>query len=89
VQGRRPNPTDHLNGDLKMKIEIGSYVKISSDYPLDRTLQNQTGNIEALPNKEHPDEYLIILDGGINQNLRLTGRLIRVSAKYLELTKHN
>ena len=68
-----------------MKIEIGSYIRISGDYPTDRTLQNQTGIIEALPNKEHPDEYIIKLDGGINQNPHLTGRLIRMSAKFLGL----
>jgi len=48
-----------------MKIDVGNYVRIASDFPSNRTLQNQTGNIVSLPNIEHPDEYLVKLDGGI------------------------
>ena len=69
-----------------MKIDVGSYVRISGEYPADRMLQHQTGYIEALPNNEHPDEYLIKLDGGIAVNPHLNGRLVRVHASYLELT---
>ena len=68
-----------------MKIEVGNYVRISGEYPADRILQHQTGYIEALPNNEHPDEYLIKLDGGIAVNPHLAGRLVRVHANYLEL----
>jgi hypothetical protein len=70
-----------------MKIEIGYYVRISGDFPGDKTLQNQTGNIEALPNKEHPDEYLVKLDGGPVLNPHFAGRLIRVPANCLELAR--
>ena len=48
-----------------MKIDVGNYVRIAIDFPSNRTLQNQTGNIVSLPNIEHPDEYLVKLDGGI------------------------
>jgi hypothetical protein len=47
-----------------MKIEIGRYVRIASDYPTNRNFQSQTGYIIALPNAEHPNEYLVKLDGG-------------------------
>jgi len=69
-----------------MKIEVGNYVRISEDYPIDRTLQHQTGYIEALPNAEHPDEYLVKLDGGIVLNPHLKGRILRINARYLEFT---
>jgi hypothetical protein len=68
-----------------MKINVGSYVKIASDYPSNRNLQNQTGHIEALPNKAHPDEYLVKLDGGINSSPHLVGMMVRVPASSLEL----
>ena len=68
-----------------MKIDIGNYVRIASDYPSNRTLQNQTGNIVALPNIEHPDEYLIKLDGGVNLSPYIVGRVVRVPASSLEL----
>ena len=42
-----------------MKIDIGSYVRIAGNFPLNRNLQNPTGTIESLPNKEHRQEYLI------------------------------
>jgi hypothetical protein len=69
-----------------VKIEVGSYVRISDDYPIDRTLQHQTGYIEALPNAEHPDDYLVKLDGGIVLNPHLTGRMLRINARYLEFS---
>ena len=68
-----------------MKIGVGSYVRIASDYPSNRTLQNQTGDIVALPSKEHPDEYLIELDGGITLSPHLIGMIVRVPATSLEL----
>jgi len=68
-----------------MKIDIGNYVRISADFPADRALQNQTGNIVALPTVEHPDEYLVKLDSGITLNPRFAGRTVRVRASYLEL----
>ncbi len=61
-----------------MKIEIGSYVWIDGDYPANRNLQNQTGNIVALPDEEHTDEYLVKLDGGITISPHLAGTLVRV-----------
>jgi hypothetical protein len=68
-----------------MKIDVGTYVRISALYSGDKALINQTGNVEALPNSEHPNDYLIKLDGGINSNPRFAGRVIRVPAIYLEL----
>jgi hypothetical protein len=68
-----------------MKIYVGNYVRIASDFPSNRNLQNQTGNIVALPNIEHPQEYLLKLDGGITLSPNLTGRLVRVPASSLEL----
>ena len=69
-----------------MKIDIGNYVRIASDYPSNRTLQNQTGNIVALPNIEHPSEYLVKLDGGITLSPHLVGMLVRVPASSLVLS---
>ena len=68
-----------------MKIDVGNYVRIASDFPSNRTLQNQTGNIVSLPNIEHPDEYLIKLDGGVNLSPYIVGRVVRVPASSLEL----
>jgi hypothetical protein len=68
-----------------MKIEIGGYVRIASDYPANRNLQNQTGYIEALPNREHPNEYLVKLDGGVTLSPHLTGMTVRVPASSLEM----
>jgi hypothetical protein len=68
-----------------MKIYVGSYVRIASDFPSNRTLQNQTGNIVALPNVEHPDEYLVKLDGGITLSPHLVGMIVRVPAGSLEM----
>ena len=74
-----------------MKIDVGNYVRIASDFPSNRTLQNQTGNIVSLPNIEHPDEYLVKLDGGITLSPHLVGMLVRVPTSSLELanqTRH-
>ena len=68
-----------------MKIYLGSYVRIGSNFPSNRKLQNQTGFIVALPNVAHPDEYLIKLDGGINLSPYIVGRVVRVPASGLEL----
>jgi hypothetical protein len=68
-----------------MKIDIGSYVQIASDFPSNRNLQNQTGTIEGLPNKEHSNEYLVKLDGGITLSPHLMGMLVPVPASCLEL----
>jgi len=68
-----------------MKIYVGSYVRIANDFPSHRILQNQTGFIVALPNIEHPDEYLIKLDGGVNLSPYIVGRVVRVPASSLEL----
>ena len=70
-----------------MKFGVGDHVRIDSDYPFDRMLQGVTGNVIALPTNEHPDEYLVRLDGGISQNLYLKGRLAWVSASWLVLTQ--
>ena len=68
-----------------MKIYVGNYVRIASDFPSNRNLQNQTGNIVALPNTEHPQEYLVKLDGGITISPHLAEKLVRVPASSLEL----
>jgi hypothetical protein len=68
-----------------MKIEVGTYVRIASVYPANRNLQNQTGYIEALPNKEHPNEYLVKIDGGIILSPHLVGMMVRVPAHSLEI----
>ena len=84
VKGDTSTCRDHMKRRSQIKIEVGTYVRISSEYPANRNLQSQTGYIEDLPNIEHPGEYLIKLDGGITLSPHLTGRLIRVSANYLE-----
>ena len=71
-----------------MKIYVGNYVRIASNFPSNRNLQNQTGNIVALPNIEHPQEYLVKLDGGKNSSPHLAEKLVRVPAGSLELTDH-
>ena len=71
-----------------MKIYVGSYVRIASDFSSNRNLQNQTGNIVALPNTEHPQEYLVKLDGGKNSSPHLAEKLVRVPASSLELADH-
>jgi hypothetical protein len=68
-----------------MKIEIGSYVRIVSDYPANRNLQDQTGSVEALPNKEHRNEYLVKLDGRNSLSPYLVGMLVWVPANSLEM----
>ena len=67
------------------KIEVGEYVRITTDFPPNRMLQNQTGSIVALPNKEHPDEYLVKLDSWINLSPHHLVILVRVPAGSLEL----
>jgi hypothetical protein len=71
-----------------MKIYVGSYVRIASDFSSNRNLQNQTGNIVGLPNTEHPREYLVKLDGGKNSSPHLAEKLVRVPGGSLELTEH-
>ncbi|MFY9814977.1 MAG: hypothetical protein WAK43_12615 [Dehalococcoidales bacterium] len=68
-----------------MKIEIGRYVRIASDYPTNRNFQSQTGYIIALPNAEHPNEYLVKLDGGVTLSPHLAGMLVRVPGSSLEM----
>lgn len=70
-----------------MKIEIVSYVRIASDYPANRNLQNQPGYIEALPNKEHRNEYLVKLDCRNSLSPHLVGMLVRVPVSGLEVTR--
>ena len=65
-----------------MEISIGRHVRITDNYP-DIKLRLQTGVIQALPNAQHPDEYLIMLDGGITGDQRLAGRFIRIPAVFL------
>jgi hypothetical protein len=72
---------------LRNEIEVGSYVRIGSDYRANRNIQNQTGHIEALPNKEHPNEYLVKLDGGVTLSPHLIGMLVRVPASSLEAVR--
>ena len=72
-----------------MKIYVGNYVRIASNFPSNRNLQNQTGNIVALPNIEHPQEYLVKLDGGKNSSPHLAEKLVRVPGGSLELTDHS
>jgi hypothetical protein len=71
-----------------MKIETGSYVRIAVNFPSNRNLQDQTGTIESLPNKEHPREYLVRLDGG-TLSPHLAGMLVRVPSSKLELANKN
>jgi hypothetical protein len=70
-----------------MNFKIGDYVRISSEYPFDTTLQNQTGVISATPTRENPDKYLIKFDGGITQNTYLKDKLIWVPLNWLEAAK--
>jgi hypothetical protein len=70
-----------------MKIELGSYVRIAGEYPANRNLQNQTGNIVALPNEEHPNQYLVKLDGGVTFSPHLAGMLVLVPAGSLEVAR--
>jgi hypothetical protein len=75
---------NHLNGRFSMRIDVGSYVRILPEYMGDG--KGQTGHIEALPTKDHPDDYLVKLDGGPSKSPHFAGRIIRISAAYLELT---
>jgi hypothetical protein len=70
-----------------MKIEVGSYVRIVREYPANRNLENQTGHIVALPNEDHPNEYLVKLDGGVILNPHLVGMLVMVPANSLEVAR--
>jgi hypothetical protein len=72
-----------------MKIEIGSYVRIAGNFPLNRNLQDQTGTIESLSNKEHRREYLVKLDGGGTLSPHLAGMLVWVQSSKLELANKN
>jgi len=71
-----------------MKIEAGSYVRISANFPSNRNLQDQTGTIESSPNKEHPREYLVKLDGG-TFSPNLAGMLVWVPSSKLEIANKN
>jgi hypothetical protein len=71
-------------GLCKVKIEIGNYIRIAGDFPSNRNLQNQTGTVESLPNREHPREYLVKLDGG-TLSPHLSGMLVWVPTSKLEL----
>jgi hypothetical protein len=71
-----------------MKIDIGSYVRIAGNFPSNRNLQDQTGTIESLPNKEHRQEYLVKLYGGIISP-HLAGMLVWVPSSKLELANKN
>jgi len=70
-----------------VRIDIGSYVRIIPEYIGEPTLNGQSGIVEALPTRDHPDDYLIKLDGGPSKNPHFAGRMIRVSGAYLELTQ--
>jgi hypothetical protein len=72
-----------------MKIDIGSYVRIAGNFPSNRNLQDQTGTIESLPNKEHRREYLVKLDGGGTVSPHLAGMLVWVLSCKLELANKN
>ena len=72
-----------------MKTEIGSYVRIATNFPSNRNLQGQSGTIESLPNKEHPRQYLVKLDGGGTLSPHLAGMLVWVPSSKLELANKN
>ena len=72
-----------------MKIEIGNYVRIATNFPSNRNLQGQTGTIKSLPNKEHRREYLVKLDGGGTVSPHLAGMLVWVPSSKLELANRN
>lgn len=44
-------------------FNIGDRVQITPDY-YDQTLQGRRGTIGLLPDKDHPDGYLVVLDEG-------------------------
>jgi hypothetical protein len=67
-----------------MEFKVGAHVRIAPDYPGDKTLQSATGNIVALPNDAHREEYLIRLDGGVPKRVYLEGRENWFSADWLE-----
>ena len=70
-----------------MKIDIGNNVRIAGNFPSNRNLQDQTGNIESLPNKEHPREYLVKIDGG-TLSPHLAGMLVWVPSRKLDERLH-
>jgi len=72
-----------------MKIDIGSYVRIATNFPSNRNLQDQTGTVESLPNQEHRREYLVKLDGGGTVSPHLAGMLVWVPSSKLELANRN
>lgn len=59
-------------------------MRINSDYPFDRTLQSETGNIVALPGDEHQNGCLVKLDGGIARSSYLEGKIAEVPPDFLE-----
>ncbi len=75
--------------DRRIKFEIDDNIIINPEYPFDRALQNQTGRIIELPNKNHPDEYLVKLDGGITKNVLLAGKLVLVNKNFVIIKPFN
>jgi hypothetical protein len=71
-----------------MKFDIGSYVRVATDFPSNRNLQGQTGTIESLRDKEHRREYLVKLYGG-TLSPHLAGMLVWVPSSKLELAANN
>lgn len=45
-----------------MKFKVGDHVRITIAYPAP-TLQGQTGHIADSPDKQHLNEYFVLLDG--------------------------
>ena len=67
-----------------MEFKIGAHVRVAPEYPLDRKMQNATGNIVALPNDAHREQYLVKLDGGVTRRVPSEGQKIWFSADWLE-----
>jgi len=71
-------------GGWEMKFKMQDYVRITSNYPYDRILRGETGNIIALPTGEQTEEYLVKLDGEIAHPPFSIVRQIWVSVNWLE-----
>jgi hypothetical protein len=67
-----------------MKFKMQDYVRITSDYPYDRILHGETGNIVDLSTGEQAEEYLVKLDGEISRPPFSIVKQIWVSSNYLE-----
>ena len=64
-------------------IANGDYVRIDADYD-EPSLRGQTGTVVAGPNTNHPNEYKVLLEGGIALLALLAGKEVWIPANALQ-----